>query len=66
MNAFGTASLSLNLADRLSPYLIPGGCRLKVYRSPSAAQLAANAAATSTLVFYGLLPVTNVVEHALD
>jgi hypothetical protein len=41
--------------------MTPGTGRLKVYRTPSNAQLAANPGTQPSLLFYGQLPATNVM-----
>lgn len=61
LNGVHSASITLPLTDPLAPYLKPGTGRLKVYRSPSLAQLAANPGAVPQLVFYGQLPAPNVM-----
>lgn len=60
LNSARTATVVLQLGDALAPSLLPGFARLKVYRAPTAAELAANPGATRTLVFYGSLPAENL------
>lgn len=61
LNGVYSAVVSVPLTDVLALGMTPGTGRLKVYRSPSTAQLAANPATQPQLLFYGQLPATNLV-----
>lgn len=63
-NGIHSADVTLSLEDDLAAFLAPGLARLKVYRSPSAAELAVNPAASRSLVFYGSLPAAGMREQA--
>lgn len=60
LNGVHSATIAVPLTDVVAAGLTPGTGRLKVYRSPSTAQLAANPGAVPQLLFYGQLPATNV------
>lgn len=64
LNLAAEAPVVLDLADELSGFLAPGLARLKVYRSPTAAELLANPSASRTLMFYGGLPPSSVRDDA--
>lgn len=64
LNGPAEAPIVLDLADELAAFLAPALARLKVYRSPTAAELIANPSASRTLVFYGGLPPRSVRDDA--
>ena len=64
LNAPTTATLTLRLGDSLAGYMVPGTGRLKVYRSATVAEIAANPAATRQLLFYGSLPAEGLTMDA--
>lgn len=64
LNGVHTAHLGIPVTDPLAAEIEPGASRMKVYRSPSAAELAADPGAARSLVFYGSLPAQNVREEA--
>lgn len=66
LNGVHTAKLKLSLYDPLAPYLLPGVSRLKVFRNPSADELAINPGQSRSLVFHGTLPETGSREAAAD
>jgi hypothetical protein len=52
-----SATVSLQLSDPIAPFLLPGANpRLKIYSTPTPAELAANPGAVRTLRFYGDVP----------
>jgi hypothetical protein len=61
LNGVHSATIALPLTDPTALGLTPGTGRLKIYRSPSSAQLAAAPGTTPSLIFYGQLPATNVM-----
>jgi hypothetical protein len=61
LNGVHSATVSVPLTGPTATGLKPGTGRLKVIRSPSNAQLAANPGAQLQLLFYGQLPATNVI-----
>jgi hypothetical protein len=61
LNGVHSATIVLPLTDPVALGLTPGTGRLKVYRSPSSKQLAANPGTQPVLLFYGQLPATNVL-----
>jgi hypothetical protein len=56
------ATVALRLEDPQAVQVQPGLSRLKVYRTPSAGELALNPSASKQLVFYGSLPADGVAE----
>jgi hypothetical protein len=60
LNGVHSATVALPLTDATALGFTPGTGRLKVYRSPSDAQKAANPGVSPALLFYGQLPATNV------
>lgn len=64
LNGVHSARLVLDLEDPLAVDLAAGMGRLKVYRSRTTAELAADPSLTSQLVFYGSLPAQGVREDA--
>lgn len=66
MNGVHSAEVALSLDDPLAAFIQPGLSRLKVYRTPSRAELLVNANAPDVLCFYGYLPPQNVRDEAAD
>ncbi len=64
LNGVHSAGVTLQLGDGVAPGITPGLSRLKVWRTPSAAQKAADPGTAKELVFYGSLPSQNMVERA--
>ena len=62
LNGVHTASVALSLDDPMSQQLAPGLARLKVYRDPTAAELASDPTTTRILVFYGFLPPKSISD----
>lgn len=65
LNGVHQATVTARLTDPLAPSLLPGlAPRLKVYRTRSASELAADPTLQPELVFYGSLPAENVQADA--
>lgn len=64
LNGVHSAKLTLSPYDSLAPYLLPGVARLKVFRNPSADELAINPGQTRSIVFHGTLPEDLLQEDA--
>lgn len=64
LNRPTSATVRVPLGDDLAPWLVPGEGRLKVFRSPTPAEISADPAASRELVFYGSLPAENTTASA--
>jgi hypothetical protein len=63
LNTPGVATVQLQLEDAMAAQILPGQSRLKIYRTPTAAELALNPAAPKVLLWYGSLPADGVTEE---
>jgi hypothetical protein len=61
LNGVHSVTLALPLTNGTALGMTPGTGRVKVYRSPSTAQLAASPGTQPQLLFYGQLPATNLM-----
>lgn len=65
LNTPASAKITVRLDDPISAYCNPDNApRLKIYRSATPAELAANPSAVRQLIFYGSLPPTGVSDDA--
>lgn len=62
LNGVHSATVALPLTNGTALGMTPGTGRLKIYRTPSNAQLAANPGTQPQLLFYGQIPATNMLE----